>query len=710
MKVITSVIAILFIASMVNIQPVQAQSDTEEQFNEVFSLSDLGYEADDEYQGVLVTHQYDINLPLTWEIDGLLKLTVHFQHSPSLRSSSSMAIDWNGTRIDSVLLNSSNAESGYLVASIPAELINAGYNQLSIEFYMGIHDNFCEDFDNPSVWAVVKNDTSFALNSTIKKPAARLENIPETFINNSPLMENQLIIAIPDNPSIDELDAAALVSTRLGQMASWRDFSLKTMTLNKVLQQKPTGNLIFVGIKNNLASAAASLVPANISDNEDGILWVQSSPYDESALWLTVTGSTENGIQKAARAFASSSSYALFSGSLGKVQKTPEVSTEVESSPTLSYSFSELGYADLVSKGSRQQSVYVNLPMQLVFDSQAEAVLHLFYSHSHVSDEEKSSMSVSVNGIPVADILLTSKNEQNASVDIKIPLRLLQIGNNSILFTSNVQKSISSDDQFLYCLDEYYDTSWLTIGSNSTITFPTGIGKNSASLSGFPNLYLGAPTLANMAIVVPDTIDSITANTVLQIANRIGHNVKGDQIQAAVITASEQQESMIQRPYQIFVGLPSTNSAIANINDLMPQPFETDLVTPKEVQGVVYIIPDGSAFGYVQSLFTEDGDYRLVLTATTAEGLRWVSEFINDPTAYDGITGNLVVLTDENNSTFFTIDDQISLETEKPSTESILINNQLVSYPVWILWLAGIIITILSVVMIYVYLKNKSRK
>ncbi|MGD0708510.1 MAG: cellulose biosynthesis cyclic di-GMP-binding regulatory protein BcsB [Anaerolineaceae bacterium] len=687
-------------------QVVKADATTPTSTEHVsFTLNDLGYTSDDEFQGVLVSRQYVVNLPQNWNYSQPATVTVRFSHSPSLNSHSSLAVDWNGTRVGSVLLDPSNVDQGSLQLEIPATSLVAGYNSITLQFYMGISDNFCKDFDNPAVWAVVHNTTSFDLAYSPQQPNLDLHTLPGFLIDPSLIRKNTVTLVLPNQPTASELNAAALVSAKLGQIADWRTLDVKALPLEQFQAQQPAGNVVFIGSAQHLAAQSASLLPPFVGTGDSlqmrdlngknitpdsGVLWLQASPNDPASTWLSVTAASDAGLQKAASAFATTSAYDRLSGPLGVILDTPASDAAASAAPDLSYSLADLGYADIVATGMRQQTSYITFPVQLAFNSQGEATFKLIFSHSTQLNPDRSSLDVLVNNVPVTSIDLNSQNAQNAEVDVKIPLRLLKLGDNTLTLTGNIQVNQSTEQSTLYCTDKYYSDSWLTIDSDSTLSFPTGIGQKTASLAGYPALNLGSASLSNLAFVVPDTADWTTTTTVLQVANRLGRTAKGDQLANAVIPAS-QEAATSQRPYEIVVGLPAQNPVIMQLNDLLPQPFETDMVTPKALTGVANISPTSGSLGYIESLFTKDGQYRLVLTATSNEGLGWVANVLNTPTLYKNFDGNLATLSSRTEIAFFTIQSTTSLVSNQAPTTTSATEGGLSQYPSWVIWLAVII-------------------
>ena len=696
----------------------QVRSDTVSLQKEV-TFEDLGYTSDVEYQGVLVSHEYDVNLPQNWAFTDAAKLQIHFSHSKSLNSSSSMAVQWNGVSVGSTLLSAENADDGLLEIEVPADALVAGYNKITIQFYMGIRDDFCEDFDNPAVWAVVKKASTLLVNYQTTAPEAKLQNLKNLLIDPSYLANGEVTLVLPDSPSMAELNAAALISSKLGQLADWREMAVNVIKLSQLSNKQVTGNVIYIGLAQNIAKLDASLLPQFTGTGSSfklldtskkpvadgaGVLWLQNSMDDTSALWLTVTADDEEGLQKAASAFTNTSLYKRFNGPIGIVISTPEASTELVS-PSLNYSLAELGYSDIVASGSREQSTYITFPLQLVFDSEGDAIINLNFSHSKELNEKRSSLNILLNNVPVGSIDLNDSNADDATAAIKIPLRLFTVGTNTLTITSNLQVNSSAQASTLYCTDKYYSDSWLTVSPTTNLEFPSGIGVKTASLAGFPNLSLGAEDFSNLAVIVPEKPDWNVVTSVLQIVNRLGRNSSGDSLNLTIVPASKQAEITTSRPNQILVGLPSDNAAIQAVNDLLPQAFESDFKTPKTNPALGEIAPANGSLGYIESLYTKDGEYRLVLTGTSAQSLVWDSTILDTPTLYKSFTGNLGIVSSENEVAFYTIDSSTSLVSNKPevSTEN---KNRFSQYPEWVFWFAAAIFILTIGTILFVRLKR----
>ncbi|HEX2981642.1 MAG TPA: cellulose biosynthesis cyclic di-GMP-binding regulatory protein BcsB, partial [Anaerolineaceae bacterium] len=225
------------------------------------TLAELGYLKDETLQGVTASRTYTLSWPDAWEVQPGNTFTVDFTHSPSLETYSSLAVDFNGARLGSILLTPDNADGGSLTVNIPADQVETGYNSVRVVLYMGIHDDRCEDPNNPATWATIQSSSSFKLGYAEKEATADLGAYPAPLIDNSDLLENDVTFVLPEKPTAAELDGMALVSAKLGQLAAWRKVNFHTVAEPQATGEALKGDVIYVGAAERLQKLAAGDLP-----------------------------------------------------------------------------------------------------------------------------------------------------------------------------------------------------------------------------------------------------------------------------------------------------------------------------------------------------------------------------------------------------------------------------------------------------------------
>jgi len=686
---------------------------------------DLGYDKDETFKGVLVRRDFTVRWPDAWDVRPGNVLTLEFSHSPALHPSSSLAVDWNGTRLASTLLTSENADHGTLEVPIPETLILTGYNSLRIELYMGIHEDFCQDEDNPALWTTVHNTSSLLLSFEVKQPAPDLSLYPVPFIDNSTLVENRVVFVLPGQPSLAELTALSAVSARLGELAGWRPLQVDVLSAEQAAQEKPAGDLIAIGTPDRIHWPIAEKLPFTGDSGgktvfldangralpaEAGVIWEQASPYDPASVLLLVTGTTEQGMLTAGRALASTAAYPRFSGQLGVVLDLPEPAGA--SAPLAfgrSFTLEALGYPDITAQGTWEQTIHYVFPVQHTWQTQSEAVFDLHFAHSDVIHPRRSSLSVLLNGTPVGSIALDPENATDAHTTFRLPARLFQVGSNQLTITANLRMPDGYEDP-LHCLDSYLE-AWMVVYADSLIRLPDSPAGLFISLADFPAAFIGSADLSDLALVVPASPSLTIAQAVASLAEGLGRSVEAETLMPAVV---DPQTTIPTGTYRILLGLPTQNAAIAGLNDRLPQPFQSGTDQPVPVDRLAQVVPPAGAIGFVQAVLDEAGMPVLVITGTTEQGVAWAAAVLADPDQRAKLKGDLAIV--DGPSRFVTAEVRYTAA-EKFVTVSLPETPQAAALAPtsWVIWLAGgifllAVLVLIVVILVEVQHKQKSRE
>lgn len=633
-------LSIVFLASI----SAQGQSNVH---TRTLTFAELGYAKDETLQGVRATREYGVMLPSTWNIRPGNTLVLRFSHSPALRPNSSLAVDWNGTRLTSVLLTVDNVKDGVLRAEIPESLIRPGYNVLRVETYMGIQDDFCMDIDNPAVWMTVHHSSYLQVNFVAQPPTADLSTFPAPFIEPSALVTNTVTLVVPDQPSLAELTAVATISAKLGQLAAWRPLIVDVLAASHFDLHQAATHLIVIGTRARLPRALDLPIVTSVGPEtrftdlrgeplprNAGILWEQRVPRRD-ALILVVTGEDDAAMLTAARALASTPTYARLSGPLGVVLQVPPPQGNGSLGQVLT--FEDLGYRDITSQGSREQTLLYTLSLPMAWQIQEGASLDLHFAHSALLDTHKSSLNVLLNDTPVGSILLTPKTATDGRATFTLPARLFRMGDNTLKIVSNIQ--IARPKDTTDCLNTYYREAWLVVYADSRLQIPGAPANLPATLSNYPRAFIGATDLSDMAFVVPPTSNLAIARALAWLTARLGRWAQGETLAPQVVDA----QTPTATRYQILVGRPSQNPAITKLNALLPQPFKPASDEPEPTAQVAQVLPPRGSVGYVQTT-TFEGQPRLVVTGNNDEGVLWAAEALSTPELLSKLRGDLAIL------------------------------------------------------------------
>ena len=678
----------------------QDQENVIEAATKTVTFTDLGYTGDETLRGVLVTRDYSLRWPDAWNPKSGNSLTLHFSHSLALDEHSSMAVDWNGTRLTSVLLTPQNADNGVLEVDIPEDLIEIGYNQLRLVLYMGIHDDYCEDLDNPAVWTTIHSTSFFDFSFEPAQPALDLSLFPAPLIDGSTIVENQITFILPAQPSLKELNVVAAVSAKLGQVAAWRNIALdvKYGPSASDVANIP-GDQIYVGTLDQLGAYSFLDFSSITSDTRKpgvGLIWEQYSPGDEAGVAIALTGMDEAGVETAGRVLADASTYALLSGPLGVIMDMPDLKTDGEVTGQI-ITLEELGYRDITARGTHDQTINFIIPLPMEWIVETEGTFNLHFAHSELLNPQQSSMNILLNDVPISSIALTKENSTDGQVEIRLPARLFKVGDNKLTVLANLNLVENYEDR-LRCWDDYEDEAWIVAYADSSINLPPGPGEVNADLSNYPYNFLRSANLSDVAFVLPASPSERVALAMANIASRLGHFVDSKALYPRVVDTNTASDIKAEAPYQILIGQTVSLAAIQSINDILPMPFKSGTNEPQSLEGYAEILPKAGSVGYIESVITEDGQSRLVVTGNSDEGVYWAAEALSDPQLMGDLDGDLVILNAQ--ARMFTA--SVKLEKTREVTPVVSEETSTVSglQTMWVLWLSIILFILSALILI----------
>lgn len=691
-------LSISLLASLV----AQSQSHIQ---TRTLTFAELGYSKDETLHGVRATREYGVMLPQHWQVQAGNTLVLRFSHSPALRPNSSLAVDWNGTRLMSVLLTADNVKEGSLRTEIPAALIRPGYNVLRVETYMGIQDDFCTDIENPAVWMTVHSSSYLQVNFIAQPPTADLGAFPAPFIEPSSLVTNTVTLVLPDQPSIAELTAVATIGAKLGQLAAWRPLHVDVQSASTFDPHRATMHLIVIGTRERLPHildlpiVKTSNAGTRFTDLRGeplppsaGVLWAQLVPQRD-VLMLVVTGEDESALLTAARALASTPTYTRLNGPLGVVLQVPP--PKGNSTPEQTLTLEALGYRDITSQGSREQTLNYVIPLPMAWQIQEGATLDLHFAHSALLDANKSSLNVLLNDTPVGSILLTSKTATDGRVTFALPARLFRTGENTLKIVGNIQIARHIQDT-TDCLNTYYREAWLVVYADSRLRIPGAPTNLPATLSNYPRAFIGAMDLSDLAFIVPTQSNVAIARALVRMTARLGRWAQGDTLAPLVVDA----QTPTTARYQILVGRPSQNPAIAKLKSVLPQPFSSDSDEPEPVAHVAQVLPPRGSVGYLQAT-TLGTQPRLVVTGNNDEGVLWAADALSTPELLGKLRGDLVIVNAPASLTALEVrtkDNPAALTVTQPTP----LPNGTSAMPTWVFALTGGLFLITVIILLLV--------
>ena len=356
----------------------------------------------------------------------------------------------------------------------------------------------------------------------------------------------------------------------------------------------------------------------------DGLLQEIISPWNPRRAVLVVTGGDETAIRKAGMALGLAGGLPFLSGPVAQVWAVRPLAPAA-SSPTDAFTLADLGYTDkTLYGGAYMQSLSYRFSIPLDWEPTADATFRLRFSHAATLDGDVSTLTVLLNGTPLAGIPLDEGNAVHGDVEIPLPPERIRRGTNNEI---TVQAWLEADRTACERINR--QQIWLTVYGDSALSIPHQEQKpQRLDLHDFPYPFDEQADLSTVLFVLPASPTSADVETLLKVAVLLGDAADGDGALPRVALGDDLDEATLSRYHLILIGRPSRHQLLSRINDRLPQPFipGSDLV--EQQVGAVYLrLPEEVRLGYLQEMPSPWNRERalLLIAGTTDEGVSWAA-------------------------------------------------------------------------------------
>ena len=208
--------------------------------------------------GVISSSEKFFNIEDNWNVKDV-KLNLVFTKSELLDVDySTITILVNDTPIESQRLSGKKEYKKETIIDIPNDVINEGYNKLTIKAYKTISDKVCRDDSNTANWLVIHNESSVNVNYVYKKASNKINEYENNYLNIDNGLNLQTSIVVPDNYSSGELSAGMILSGDFGSKIKYENFNFDFKLYSEF--ENKNNNVIFIGKEKNSPKEALKLL------------------------------------------------------------------------------------------------------------------------------------------------------------------------------------------------------------------------------------------------------------------------------------------------------------------------------------------------------------------------------------------------------------------------------------------------------------------
>jgi hypothetical protein len=492
------------------------------------------------------------------------------------------------------------------------------------------------------------------------------------------IFPDRALLVIPDQSTITELQSMLTVAAGLGRM-SGNALQLEMVTVSEVTpEMQANSHLILVGKPEPFLALEGLKFPSPIvvrSDPErtvqfllpdryefertapdDGIVQLVVSPWNPNRVILMVSGETDTGVLKSARAVSSGKLRANVFPNLAIIKETY---SHARQAWAWSRSLAELGYSSQRLDSADTASFDFHLPSNAAV-GQGSAI-EIVYARSTSFD---TSITIRLNDRPLGSLPLDVPSGDENHAKFVLPAGILQPGKNRL----EIRADHPTPD---FCMQ---DPAWMTISSASRLDLLPGSADDDISvplsLMHFPAALISEPTLTSTAFALPRD-DASAWGAAMQLAGQVGGAANGEVVELTAFFGDELPEDALSGYHILAIGRASMLPFIADLNDVPPVVFEKGKDIPAETGlDIAYrISKDYDSAGYLEVLPSPKNDEYVILAVlgNDTQGIAWAASALTTPALREQLIGDFALVNDWQ---IFSVDIRSNPTASPPPTSS----------------------------------------
>jgi hypothetical protein len=545
--------------------------------------------------GISSEHTLWLTIPENVDLTAPVRLVYHLNCSQTLSPTSNATVLFNDEPLESFVLKSEGVDTKISrEVYIPLRLIKRGVNSLAFRFYTIANLlSPCQDLTNPSIWAVIFPE-SFVELTYKSKGIERINFFPEPFVRRGEMNRFPLAIVLPQNPSFEELRAAAVIVQYFGMLEPF-DYASVELILGPVKPEVLNKyNLISIGsLQSNIFAAeikkrVGESVLAELDDKK-GLVAVMESSSTSGRQLLAVTGKDQT-LFRSAQVMTDANLVKAMDGFYQVIDVSKPFKPDVEVHHLDNPSLENLGYFSTKLAGIFQASAAFKYTPPPHWELQPGTAFVLDISYSPVLNKNISVFTVTINDQTIQSFKVSGNEKARESFLVRIPDKML---NDPYFYTViTTALAVTSEGQVqqpMWCMEPNYESAWIIIHDSSRFHTPHSYIRHK-NFQTFPVAFFGENSLKPVKIVVPGKASDhelkAAFNTIYLISSLAPYK---DNPPFEILRDYEVTEQTLKNFDLVLIGSGTNNALIGQIGKTLPLPLNPN--TGKPVKSEIEILP-----------------------------------------------------------------------------------------------------------------------
>lgn len=597
------------------------------------------YEDDVKMNGVISSNDKFFDVKDNWNIQDA-KVNLVFTKSELLDVDySTITVFINDTPVESQKLSGNKKYKKTTEINIPTDLLNDGYNKVSIKGYKTLSDKVCRDDSNTANWLVIHKESSISVKYNYKSSSNLISNYTDTYFNLDNGSNLNTTLLVPDKYTSGELSAGMILSGDFGSKLKYENMNFD-FKLYKDFNNKDS-DIIFIGKENNTPSKVLNLLSSNEKNNLDKNCVIKQVPsiFNKNKKMLLIISNNNELLKNASKLLSSNSLVSNLNKDSIIINENVNIKDLEDDKNTNRIYLEEVGYENIFVKGPFSQEIImdVNVPKDKVVTNSSKLKFNIRYANN--LDFERSLATVYVNDIPIGSKKLSKDNSDNDTLEFNLPSEV--VGKN--YYQIKVVFNLELLD--LQCVTRDTDNPWAYISSKNSFIEFSYKENNELRFTNYPNPFVKNDIYNDIKVVVPSKLTSKDLTNTANIISYIGRDVIYNNGDLSVVQDNEFKNED-KKSNLLVIGTPTNNSIIKDMNSGLNLKFKNNYNGYESDDKIKFIGDFSSQVASIQlikSPYDKDKS-AMVISATNTNDLSLARTYLTNLDLTKYLRGDTIVV------------------------------------------------------------------
>lgn len=499
----------------------------------------------DRIEGVLSKKDYAFRLPEHVRLEPGSELDIVWRSSPLLMPDvSTLTVQLNGRELTSVRLGIKKdgpdvQERGKLSIPLSLDMLQPGWNLVTVSCLLQTTHSPCRDVDNPASWLELDSDSLVRIAYSAAPLFGELRRFPES-LTETALMnlaefrraaskdhpEPVVSLLVPSEAGDAELRSLLIAAARMGQTVYTEPSAVQVKSSAVFPAESLARNGVLIGQRSTLLNsplpADVRKTIASLRGGEGMLAEIITGSPGSQRRWIILCGADAEGLDKAAQTLGSEIALRNVPSNPWIIAEAPAVSPIAErlaQPPGGPVTFESLRDGAVTLRGlfRSQTARTINFPPG--FQTTPGGYVDLDLTHSGAL-EKTSALDVRLNDVVIGSVALTPQNASPSRQRLVVPAGIAGRDPSSLSVSSYLD--IGSVD----CAHKNEERAWVSLGGNSTLHLPAApLVINDLSRLG--QLCLRDAFLRRTAILIPSEDSPERNGLLVAIGIHLGRQLAG---------------------------------------------------------------------------------------------------------------------------------------------------------------------------------------